>query len=461
MLPLPNPKDFDVSLKTGFLPEEAPVARLSNPYYEPWEKIADNLPSLLLTKQIRNQVDKLPILNIDKLKGVREQRRAYSILCFFSHAYVWGIDESKDTLPMCLSDPLLKLSDILDIPPVATYAGLVLWNFKNIIEDDDNEEGYNLNNISTVNTYTGSIDESWFYLVSVYFEKNGADCISTGLEILKEIRNDNIKKVISNLQTLAENIDKLGSILMKMEEMCDPHTFYFRIRPYLAGWSNMAEAGLPDGLKYGNESEYRKYSGGSNAQSSLIQFLDVLLNIEHFPTGSKPANKDGSISGKSGKNNFMNDMKNYMPGKHREFLNYLSQVSNTREYVVSKNNQELTLSYDACIAMLKSFRDKHIQIVTRYIILQAKKGVSTGKRSGISNTKDMKEQKGTGGTSLIPFLKQCRDETGEKAASDWGQKILSNGVLNTKSNDDDNGNKRQKLGLGNWKSSDEDQSGHW
>lgn len=76
--------------------------------------------------------------------------------------------------------------------------------------------------------------------------------------------------------------------------------------------------------------------------------------------------------------------------------------------------------------MLKAFRDKHIQIVTRYIILQAKlykkAGSSNTLRSGISKTAEKTEQKGTGGTSLIPFLKQCRDETGDLAAGKWGKK---------------------------------------
>jgi indoleamine 2,3-dioxygenase len=363
----------------------------------------------------------------------------------------------------------------LEVPPLATYAGLVLWNFKTVIDDDDDEsaDAYNLENISTINTYTGSIDESWFYLVSVYFEKNGAGCISTGLDALKAIRENNIKGVTTSLQEMAECIDHLGSVLMRMEEMCDPHTFYYRIRPYLAGWSNMADAGLPHGLRYGDEQEYRSYAGGSNAQSSLIQTLDIFLSVEHYPTGQKPTeSKEGtSISGKSGQNNFMNDMKNYMPGPHRRFLEHLAQVSNIREYVKNQNNKELSLAYDACLAMLKSFRDKHIQIVTRYIILQAKlykkSGSTNTLRSGISKTAEKKEQKGTGGTSLIPFLKQCRDETGNPAASEWGQKVLSNGVLNTKSRpaDDtevDSSSKRQKIGLaGDWKSSGEDQAGHW
>lgn len=48
----------------------------------------------------------------------------------------------------------------------------------------------------------------------------------------------------------------------------------------------MGHSGLPRGVFYdegdGN-GEWRHNSGGSNAQSSLIQFFDVVLGVEHGP----------------------------------------------------------------------------------------------------------------------------------------------------------------------------------
>ncbi|ODQ59635.1 hypothetical protein WICANDRAFT_91366 [Wickerhamomyces anomalus NRRL Y-366-8] len=475
MIGLPNLKDYDVSPKTGFLPEELPLTRLTSEYYKPWESLVEVLPSLILTKRIRKLVEKLPVLSIDQIKGdKKELRRAYSVLSFLTHAYVWNVDVPTDTLPKPLAEPLLEVSKILELPPVATYSGLILWNFKPILDMGEDEE-FDLDNLTTINTYTGSIDESWFYLVSVYFEYKGAHCITDGLDAIKAIRENNKEKVIDSLQKLAESIDRLGSVLMRMEEMCDPHTFYYRIRPYLAGWKNMKDAGLPNGLKYGDEGHYRSYAGGSNAQSSLIQTLDIMLGIEHYPTGEKKdSSSSKSISSLSGQNNFMNEMKTYMPGPHQRFLNHLAQVANIRDYVAEVQDPELTLSYDACLAMLKAFRDKHIQIVTRYIILQAKlykkAGSSNTLRSGISKTAEKTEQKGTGGTSLIPFLKQCRDETGDLAAGKWGKKILSAGVLNSRytskmeieDDETEHVNKKAKLGLaGSWVDGGEEQTGHW
>ena len=39
--------------------------------------------------------------------------------------------------------------------------------------------------------------------------------------------------------------------------------------------------------------------------------------------------------------------------------------------------------------------------------------------------------RGTGGTALIPFLKQARDETGEPAIDAWAKRLLSNGPAET------------------------------
>lgn len=441
MINIPKMEDYDVFPSTGFLPSEFPLVQLPQLYYQPWERLVNNLPSLILTRKIRWHIDNnLPVLSTAQLNNVPEYRRAYQVLGFLAHAYIWGTDEPTNKLPEQVAKPLLEVSEYLRLPPIATYAGLCLWNFKQILPNDNENKKWDLDNLTTINTFTGSIDESWFYLVSVYFEYKGSFAIKAGLEAIKSAHEGNTQRLTENLQNMAEAIDNLGSVLLKMEEMCDPHVFYFRIRPYLAGWKNMADVGLDkDGVIYGNETKARSYAGGSNAQSSLIQFFDILLGIKHFATGSRPLPHENKPVSQNGENDFMSEMRSYMPGSHQDFLMRIQEVTTIREYVLSKHDSdpELTLSYDACLAMLKLFRDKHIQIVTRYIILQAKKapklGSSSTLRSGLAKSKaKIGEEKGTGGTSLLPFLKQCRDETGDPAAGTWGKRILSDGVMRLK-----------------------------
>ena len=330
---------------------------------------------------------------------------------------------------------------------MATYAAVCLWNFKPLFEDEDID---NLENLSTLTTFTGSLDESWFYLVSVAIEARSGPIIPLMLDAMAAVRARDSHTVTICLQSFAERLDELGSLLVRMYENCDPHVFYHRIRPFLAGSKNMGDAGLPNGVFYDTGSPhdaFRQYAGGSNAQSSLIQFFDIVLGVEHRPTGDKPPGSSENEEGISppSKHNFIQDMRSYMPGPHRRFLEHVSHVANIRDYVEGhRSDRALCIAYDACLSMLRAFRDKHIQMVSRYIIIKSRESRSHTRSlsprsapqvmniaSAASKTKDQppggKKLKGTGGTALIPFLKQARDETGEPAIDAWARRLLSNG----------------------------------
>lgn len=127
-----------------------------------------------------------------------------------------------------------------------------------------------------------------------------------------------------------------------------------------------------------------------------------------------------------------------MPGPHRRFLEYIASISNIRPYALSlPASSDVRQAYNAVVMKLGGFRDKHIQIVSRYIILPASRPApetskykdvkknrvnlasATSKtahsESNCANPREEKVLYGTGGTDLIPFLKATRDET--KAAA--------------------------------------------
>jgi indoleamine 2,3-dioxygenase len=448
--------DYGISPTHGFLPDVLPLTRLPDPYYNKWEAIVANLQGLILSKRLRGVVDRLPVLSTIGLEHDAEWRRAYMLLCFMAHGYIWGGDSPSDRLPASISVPLLKVSEHLEVPPVATYAAVCLWNFKPLFMDEDID---NLENLATLTTFTGALDESWFYLVSVAMEARGAPIIPLMLTAIAAAREDDAAAVTRCLHTFAERLDDLTTLLQRMNESCDPHIFYHRVRPFLAGSKNMAEAGLPNGVLYedgsGNET-YRQYAGGSNAQSSLFQFFDIVLGIEHRPTGEKkPTTQDSEREGRAPppKHNFIMEMRRYMPGPHARFLADVQAVANIRDYVEQhRGNRPLCVAYDACLSMLRALRDKHIAIVTRYIVIPSREvrarsrspeatrrkvNLATASRQpraqpqGIAFGAVTEEKKGganlkgTGGTALISFLKQARDETGEPAIEEWTRRFMS------------------------------------
>lgn len=290
-------------------------------------------------------------------------------------------------------------------------------------------------------------------------EARGAPTIPLMLEAIAAARINDSRTVTECLHSFAERLDELGSLLQRMYENCDPHVFYYRIRPFLAGSKNMADAGLPNGVLFDSGSgqdRYCQYGGGSNAQSSLIQFFDLVLGIEHRPTGSQKPSDSSTESEHEGptsppsRHNFIHEMRSYMPGPHRRFLEHISSIANIRDYVENhKSNRALSIAFDACLAMLRSLRDKHIQLVSRYIIVKSRESRSHSRslspRTAPNNQPEplnlanvhkgskkdtgsgSKKLRGTGGTALIPFLKQARDETGEPAIDAWARRILGNG----------------------------------
>jgi indoleamine 2,3-dioxygenase len=393
-------------------------------------------------------------------------------------------------------------------------------------------------NMAALATYSGSLDESWFYLITTAIESSGAPCLSNITSAIENIHNGDYAGLLTNLTTIESALAAMNDDLARMSEKCDPYVFYWKIRPYLAGWENMAEAGLPLGLIYEgvndvwnaetdeyadmshlDEAErllqqYRRYAGGSAAQSSLIAALDVAFGVEHHRTGEKPSFikidatlpndrytklpsmkpadelKSGTTSPltpphfkRTNKNAFLIAMRKYMPRPHREFLEDLEEAANIRPFILQLQQQnevqEGGLSeperrvievYNNCIHQLKLFRDKHVQIVSLYIVSQARKGPNIahggfaiakkeqeskpqaqqsteGKPSSVHNdlypqtrletspviSKDSttakvtqmfpqlglakkidpntKVVRGTGGTNVMPFLKQSRDET--------------------------------------------------
>lgn len=444
--PIPNLAHYGISPNHGFLPDALPLARLPDPYYNKWEAVAANLQNLILTKRLRGIIDRLPVLTTDGLEHESEWRRAYSMLTFFAHGYIWGGDKPCDRVPPSISKPLLSICAHLEVPPVSTYAASVLWNFKPLFMDEDIDD---LGNLATLLTFTGSLDESWFYLVSVAIEARGGPILPLMLRAIAAAREDDERTVTQCLQGFAERLDDLIALLRRMNDQCDPNFFYNRIRTFLSGSKNMAEAGLPHGVLWddgSDKADYVQYSGPSNAQSSLIQFFDIALGIEHRPTGEKAdPSSESEREGRSTapRHNFIRDMRTYMPGPHARFLEDVGAVANIREFVEGRpdSDRALRVAYDACLAMLRAFRDVHIAIVTRYIVVPSRDNRARSRSRSVGGVRSQprKEQqnlatasrnqgkkvKGTGGTSLIPFLKQARDETSEPAVDSWAKTFMS------------------------------------
>ncbi|KAJ6001695.1 hypothetical protein N7522_006922 [Penicillium canescens] len=401
---------FKEYVHRGFLPDGLPLESLPSPYYKAWEDIASQLPALIQTGQIRDMIDNLPVCSIEHLQTEREWRRAYVIMGYLSHAYIWGGDKPKEILPPSISKPFLEISSHLEVPACATYSGLTLWNFK---APSPNADTTDPDNLHVQTSWTGTKDEEWFMLISVAVEAKGARLISQMQEAIKAVTANDADLLTSLLYRFADGLSDLTLTLKRMYEHNRPAVFFHQLRPFLAGSKNMGPAGLPRGVYYDvgdgveRPENWKQLSGGSNAQSSLIQALDIFLGIKH----------SDSASGE----NFIEEMRKYMPGPHRRFLQSLAAISNIRTYIQSSADKSTEKeAYNAAVNELKAFRDTHIQMVTRYIVMAAKQPNPLKQdtdRVNLATASQATEKEhhlaGTGGTNLIPFLKHTRDTVQE------------------------------------------------
>ena len=132
------------------------------------------------------------------------------------------------------------------------------------------------------------------------------------------------------------------------------------------------------------------YPGASAGQSPLIHSIDVALDIEHLPLSTM---KDTTIEKKP---NPMLEMREALPGSFQQFIKDLAAGPSIRSFCYGTIDlPELKQEFNQACNNLKLFRDVHLQIATLYIVNQKKGSGSVG----------------TGGTDLVPFLKQVRKET--------------------------------------------------
>ena len=381
---LPPLQSFDISERTGFLPEAPPLKRLPGEYFSKWEDLMKCLPQLVKEKRFRDEVDKLPEVEFSEktLHSKEEWRRAYVLVTYLGQAYIWMEGEKGLVykVPKKIAVPWVQVSEHIGLLPVATYAATVLYNYSL----PDPSKPLDDMNVHAVSTFTDSEDEPWFYVVHVLVEMAAVPGLKAVHHAYSAMSGHQNSALAQDLRDVTESLQKMLLAMQKMYDHCNPKFFFLDLRPFLAGSKGTdAFEGrqlIFEGI-YPNPPEYR---GGSGAQSTANPCFDIFLGAKH--TGDE--------------DEFLKEIRDYMPRKHREYLEALSCQPSVREYVKLSGDSELIGSYNETVDAFSDFRCEHITLVTRYIVSQ--------RRHSINMSLD---DRGTGGTPFMIFLKKVRDDT--------------------------------------------------
>ncbi|XP_060065387.1 myoglobin-like [Ylistrum balloti] len=379
--------DYHISPHLGFLLEDA--MEVLPEYFQVWNHLASPpvyIP-LIESHGLRQEVDKMPVLDHSRLSGHRQLQLAHLQLSILVNGYVWqdGDHGVSKRVPRCLSVPYCGVSRLLDVQPILSHADVVLANWVAI----DKQRPITIENIRILYRLPGGEEGAWFFQATVSVELAFCSALQPIVLALEATDTGDDVTLVKCLKDIASTIKDMKTAVSRMHDGLSADTFYNVTRPFLTGWGGDGSP-LPEGLVYeGVNDEPLEMTGGSAAQSSTVQCLDAALGITHAPDVQA----------------FLDRMKPYMPRPHREFLNDVRERSRIAPYVRSSSNEKLKTAYRDCIASLVEFRSYHIQIVTKYIIVaSSKKRQEDEKYRSVS-------KKGTGGSSILPFLKSSRDTT--------------------------------------------------
>jgi indoleamine 2,3-dioxygenase len=378
-------RDYEIDAGRGFLPSSDPLDRLPNDF-SPWEEIGRELPKLLMTGRVRRFIQAMPLLDAMGLRDDRERRRAMVILSFLGHAYVWGERETVSSIPACLAVPWHQLARMLGRPPVLSYASYALDNWRRL----DPARAIELCNIALLQNFLGGQDEEWFVVIHVAIEAKAGSALVAIPTAQEAVLNDQPEVVETGLAAIARALGAMHVILRCMPERCDPYIYFRRVRPYIHGWAN--HPNFPSGMIYEGVEDYggvgQHFRGETGAQSSIIPALDAVLGIAHAEDLL---------------HRYLKEMRDYMPPKHRAFIEAVEAGPSVRNYVLRYREARPCLrdAYNAAVDGIELFRSTHLEYARNYIVKQS--------QGGKRNPADV----GTGGTPFVPYLKKHRAETGQ------------------------------------------------
>jgi indoleamine 2,3-dioxygenase len=348
----------------GFLPKDDPLSAFPlDSRYAPLDEIGRNLPSLLQDKSFRTYARELDIP--PWREALSEENRPqlhlyYVRIGFLASAYVNQVGvEPANILPRNIAAPLAGATRALDRPPILSYDGYALFNWKRF----DKHRPIELGNIDTIQNFVHMYDEHWFILVHVEIEAIAADMLAAIAASRRKLTQEPDADLNEELWSVADAVRRQAQVLRRIPEHMDSSLYYRTFRPYIRFFENVTYEGM--------DHAPIRFRGETGAQSSIMPTLIAFMKIPH---------------GRSILTDHLSDMRNYMPVSHRAVIEEVEAMPDIRRLP----HQE---SYNAVLDAIIDFRRVHYGWAEEYI------------------NRWTDDPRGTGGTPYMQWLEQLIVET--------------------------------------------------
>ena len=312
------------------------------------------------------------------------------------------------------------------------------------------------------------LQEEHFFLTSLRMEICGRKSTQAMLEAVSIYINST--EFAASLQQVASNLEELTDIFCAVRQGVEPDFFYNNFRPWIQGADQGAKS--PPWQCEGTNLILQP-SGPSAGQSAMMQSFDAFLGIQHPHNAHSPESGCAYINSALNPHqdsrpapsstqaclshatapecpvmskrrkatvvrehddaldtSFNARMRAYMPKEHQEYLLWLARHTPFRQEpsLIHRRTAcpvEVKVAYNAAVSAMERWRNAHIQIVTRYVILPARRKQCFEARTQFNRQAKINRAhcsqaepqivkqvvRGTGGTSLVPLLKVYRENT--------------------------------------------------
>jgi indoleamine 2,3-dioxygenase len=346
----------------GFLPEPDPLAEFPHDSeLAVLDRLGRDLPSLLQDKSFRTWARGLQIPAPPAGEVPLPHLRLYYVrLGFLASAYVNQVGlEPATLLPRNIALPLCEVCARLDRPPILSYDGYALFNWKRF----DPAGPIALGNIDTIQDFVHLYDEHWFILVHVEIEALAASLLAAIDRAAGAMASGDPTALNAAVAEIAGTLWAQGETLRRIPEKMDPALYYKTFRPYIRFFENVVYEGV--------NTAAMNFRGETGAQSSVIPTVVAFLKVPHQP---------------SMLTDHLADMRRFMPREHRELIEQVERLPDPRGRVEKA-------PYNEALQALASFRETHLEFARRYIAAH------------------VRDPRGTGGTPYLEWLSQLIDET--------------------------------------------------
>ncbi|MDR3634725.1 MAG: hypothetical protein P4L84_13055 [Isosphaeraceae bacterium] len=358
-----NNSDMETTFKMrGFLPAIDPLTRFPHGSpLSPLDELGRDLPSLLEDRRFRQHARRLEIPPLPA-SGVSEAelRLDYVRLGFLASAYINQVgEEPAKVLPRNLAVPLCDVCVRLRRPPILSYDGYALYNWKRF----DPAGPIALGNIDTIQDFVHLYDEHWFILVHVEIEARAASLLAAIDRAERALALTDSEAVDAAVGVIAETVWGQVGVLKRIPEKMDPALYYKTFRPYIRFFEGVVYEGV--------DAQPMDHRGETGAQSSVMPALVAFFKIPHRPTMLT---------------NHLADMRRFMPAEHCALLERIEAMPSVRGHVSRAR-------WNDALEAMAAFRAFHLELARSYI------------------AQWVDDPRGTGGTPYLQWLAQLIEET--------------------------------------------------